>query len=83
LGWRTPLERRAAVAALCEPRLLAEPDRVRNVLALLDRVTAELPELGERRSDEFRTLRKTLGYAWTVAVVALPEERKPLFERLL
>jgi hypothetical protein len=79
----TALERRAATAALCEPRLLAEPGHARNVLALLDRVTAELPELGDRRSDEFRTLRKTLGYAWSVAVVALPEEGKPLFERLL
>jgi HEAT repeat protein len=79
----TPLERRAAVAALCEPRLLVEPDRARDVLALLEQVTAELPALGDRRSDAFRTLRKTLGYAWSVAVVALPEEGKPLFERLL
>jgi hypothetical protein len=84
-GWAsgTALERRAAVAALCEPRLLAEPGNVSNVLALLDRVTAELPALGDRRSDEFRTLRKTLGYAWSVAIVALPEEGKPLLEHLL
>lgn len=79
----TPLERRAAVAALCEPRLLAEPSRVRDVLALLDHVTADLPGLGDRRGDAVRTLRKTLGYAWSVAVVALPAEGKPLFERLL
>jgi hypothetical protein len=77
-----PLERRAAVAALCEPRLLQEPDHVREVLALLDQVTAELPRLGDRRSDDFRTLRKTLGYGWSVAVVALPEAGKPSFERL-
>jgi HEAT repeat protein len=79
----TALERRAAVAALCEPRLLEEPSRVRNVFALLERVTANLPELGDRRSDQFRTLRKTLGYAWSVAVVALPDEGKPRFEHLL
>ena len=60
-----------------------EPDRARDVLALLEQVTTELPALGDRRSDEFRTLRKTLGYAWSVAVVALPEEGKPLFEPLL
>jgi hypothetical protein len=77
------LERRAAVAAVCEPRLLQEPSRVRTALALLEGVTADLPELGDRRSDEFRTLRKTLGYGWSVAVVALPEEGKPRFERLL
>ncbi len=79
----TALERRAAVAALCEPRLLREPDHAQNVLALLDTVTAELSELGDRRSDEFRSLRKTLGYAWSVGVVALPEKGKPLFECLL
>jgi HEAT repeat protein len=79
----TPLERRAAVAALCEPRLLTDPRHAQDVLVLLDRVTAEVPELGNRRSDEFRTLRKTLGYAWSVAVVAFPEEGRPLFERLL
>ena len=78
-----PLERRAVVAALCEPRLLSDPGRVRDVLALLDVVTAALPTLGDRRSDAFRVLRKALGYAWSVAVVALPEEGKPLFERLL
>ena len=79
----TALERRAAVAALCEPRLLGKPDRVRDVLVLLERVTVALPALGDRRSDEFRSLRKTLGYAWSVAVVALPEQGKPVFERLL
>jgi hypothetical protein len=79
----TALERRAAVAALCEPRLLTDPARVLDVLALVDRVTAALPTLGDRRADDFRSLRKTLGYAWSVAVVACPEEGKPRFERLL
>jgi hypothetical protein len=79
----TPLERRAAIATLCEPRLLAEPSRVRAVLVLLDPVTAELPGLADHRDDEFRTLRKTLGYAWSVAIAALPAEGRVLFERLL
>ena len=77
------LERRAAVAALCEPRLLADPDRARDVLTLLSRITAELKDTDEHRCDAFRALRQTLGYAWSVAIVALPEEGKPLFERLL
>lgn len=76
-------ERRAAAAALCEPRLLSTPDRARDVLTLLSRVTAELEDADERRSDAFRALRQTLGYAWSVAIVAFPEEGKPLFERLL
>ena len=53
------------------------------MLALLEGVTEELAEVDDRRSDEFRTLRKTLGYGWSVAVVALPEEGKPRFEQLL
>jgi hypothetical protein len=52
------------------------------VLALLERVTAELPTL-DRRSAGFKTLRQALGYAWSVAIVALPEEGRPLFEHLL
>ena len=79
----TALERRAAAAALCEPRLLREPVRAASVLALLGRVTDELAELGDRRADDFRTLRKALGYAWSVAVVALPDVGKPMFERLM
>ena len=84
-GWAagTALERRAAVAALCEPRLLRRADDARAVLTLLDRVTGELPALADRRSDEFRTLRKTLGYGWSVAVVALPDEGKAAFQRVL
>jgi len=77
------LERRAAVAALCEPRLLSNPDRSRDVLTLLGRVTAELKDTDEHPSDAFRALRQTLGYAWSVAIVALPEKGKPAFERLL
>jgi hypothetical protein len=79
----TPLVQRAAVAALCEPRLLTEPDHAREVLELLGLVTAGLPAIDDRRNDGFRTLRRALGYAWSVAIVALPEEGKPLFERLL
>jgi hypothetical protein len=52
------------------------------VLELLDGVTAELPALGDG-GDDVQTLRKTLGYGWSVAVVALPDVGKTLFERLL
>jgi HEAT repeat protein len=79
----TALERRAAVAALCEPRLLRDLDHTAEVLRLLDRVTAELPSSRERGDDAFRALRQALGYAWSVAIVARPEVGKPLFEHLL
>jgi hypothetical protein len=72
------LERRAAAAALCEPALLTTPARVGEALAVL---AAAGPE--ERRSDEFKALRKGLGYCWSVAVAAAPEVGKPAFEELV
>jgi hypothetical protein len=69
-----PLEQRAAIAALCEPRLLREPDCVRRVLAVLDRVTASFAASRERRAEPFEVLRQGLAYCWSVAAAALPEE---------
>jgi hypothetical protein len=77
----TPLEQRAAAAALCEPRLLGDPDTTRAVLQILDRLTSSIAGREERRGDAFRALRQGLGYCWSVAVVALPEEGKPLLEK--
>lgn len=77
------LEQRAAAAAVCEPRLLGRPAHVRQVLGLLDRITASLAARQDRRSDEFVALRKGLSYCWSVAVAALPEEGKPAMEKWL
>lgn len=79
----TPLERRAVVAALCEPRLLSDPDRVERVQDLLDRVTASLGTVQDRRDENFKALRKALGYGWSVAVAAHPASGKPRTERWL
>jgi hypothetical protein len=76
-----PLEKRAAVAALCEPRLLHDPVQVAHVLRILDKVTASISGIADRRSDEFKALRKGLGYCWSVAVAAFPEEGKKAMER--
>ena len=75
----TWLERRAAAAALCEPALLTTAERVSEALAVLAKATAGLAEssVEERRSEEFRALRKGLGYCWSVAVVAAPEVGQP------
>jgi hypothetical protein len=69
-----PLVQRAAIAGICEPRLLRDPA---TATAALDacRVTTDL--LGsrppaERRSPETRTLRQALGYCWSVAVAGSP-----------
>jgi hypothetical protein len=75
------LEKRAAAAALCEPNLLHEEKHVETVLRILDQITASIQSVGNRKSDEFKALRKGLGYCWSVAVVALPEKGKKVMER--
>ena len=77
----TPLEQRAAAAALCEPRLLKQPRQARAVLDILDQITAGFAHAGKRRSEDFLTLRQGLGYCWSVAVAALPAAGKPLMEK--
>ena len=77
------LEKRAAAAALCEPRLLASPQHAREVLHILDRITTSLLIEKNRKSDEFTILRKGLGYCWSVAIAALPEEGIRFLEKWL
>jgi hypothetical protein len=76
-------EQRAAVAGLCEPRLLAGKRHAVSTLKLLDRITAGVPQARERSDEGLDALRKGLGYGWSVAVVALPEEGKPIMEAWL
>jgi hypothetical protein len=75
------LEQRAVAAALCEPRLLKVPAHARRVLDILDDITAALCQVQERKSEDFKTLRKALAYCWSVAAVALPTEGKRRMER--
>jgi hypothetical protein len=79
-GW---LEKRAAAAALCEPRLLSSAEYARATLHILDKITESLVTAVDRRSAEFLALRKGLGYCWSVAAVALPGEGKALMEKWL
>jgi hypothetical protein len=79
----TPLEQRAAAAALCEPRLLGQAKHARAVLRILDRITASVRKVENRKSEDFIALRKGLGYCWSVAVAALPDEGKRLMEKWL
>jgi hypothetical protein len=75
------LEQRAAAAALCEPRLLGHTGHARTVLHLLDSITASIPQVSQRKNDDFKVLRQGLAYCWSVAVAALPAEGKAYMEK--
>ncbi|HET9519808.1 MAG TPA: HEAT repeat domain-containing protein [Candidatus Limnocylindrales bacterium] len=77
------LVQRAVVAALCEPALLRDADVAARVLGVLDGITSSLVARADRRSEAVRVLRQTLGYGWSVAIVASPGIGKPAFERWL
>jgi hypothetical protein len=75
------LEKRAAAAALCEPKLLREEKHIERVLRILDETTTSIQSTEDRKSAEFKALRKGLGYCWSVAAVALPVEGKKMMEQ--
>jgi len=83
--WATqgPYQQRAAAAGLCEPSLLKEPEHVVRVLKVLDRITKSLAATSARKGEDFRVLRQTLAYGWSVAAAALPESGRPLMEKWL
>lgn len=70
----SPLEARAAVAAVAEPRLLESPAAVDAALDVLEAATAKVVDLPDR------VLRQALGYAWSVVVAADPARGLPRFE---
>lgn len=76
-------EQRAAMASVCEPRLLIDPAIATRIFTLLDRITAGLASANDRRDDDFQALRKALGYGWSVAVSAFADEGKPAMESWL
>jgi hypothetical protein len=83
--WATqgPYQQRAAAAGLCEPSLLKEPEHVVRVLKVLDRITKSLAATSARKGEDFRVLRQTLAYSWSVAAAALPESGRPFMEKWL
>jgi hypothetical protein len=76
-------EKRAAAAALAEPRLLRKPKHVEQVLQVLDKITTSMENANHPTDEAFKILRQGMGYCWSVAVVALPEIGKPIIEKWL
>ena len=76
-------EKRAAAAALCEPKLLSQKEQVSKVLQILETITCSIMEIADRKGEGFIALKKGLAYCWSVAIVALPDEGKQRFEKLV
>jgi hypothetical protein len=77
------LVQRAVVAGLCEPELVKDRAHAVAVLVILDRITSSLAAADHRRDEGFRVLRLALGYGWSVAAAAAPENAWPYFEKWL
>jgi hypothetical protein len=75
-------DKRAVVAGLCEPKLLKEEKTATSVLKILNEIT-EVLDHNNKLSDEEESLRKALGYGWSVAIVHAPENGKKMLENLL
>ncbi|MHB1613144.1 MAG: HEAT repeat domain-containing protein [Actinomycetes bacterium] len=79
-----PYVRRAAVAAICEPRLLTDPPTRMAALQACHRTSESITKLPatERKTPGVRNLRQALGYCWSVAVAADLSAGMSDFERL-
>jgi len=76
-------EKRAAAAALAEPRLLKDGKQVEQVLQILDQITASMQKADPPNDAAFKVLRQGMGYCWSVVVAALPEAGRPMLEKWL
>src|SRR5215472_1745620 len=70
------LQQRAAIAAISEPALLNTPDRVKGALDIQRVVLERLHKVAaaERKREDFRALRKALGYTLSVVTAATPKD---------
>ncbi len=70
------------VAGLCEPKLLLDETNNGRILTILTTLTHHLNH--DRKLDPAEeSLRKALGYGWSVVIVATPERGQRTFEALL
>lgn len=80
-----PLVQRAAVAGVCEPRLLQTPAAAACAVSVCAQLTQGLAAIpaDKRRDVGVRSLRQALGYCWSVAVAADPAAGLPHFRALI
>jgi hypothetical protein len=77
------LEKRAAAAALAEPRLLKTAENAQVALTIINAITESIANADDRSGDDFKILRQAMGYCWSVVVAALPDPGKKLMEKWL
>jgi hypothetical protein len=79
-----PLVQRAAVAGVCEPRLLNNETTAQAALDACRITTDSLARrpASERRQVDVRALRQALGYCWSVAIAGDPATGLPAFAQL-
>lgn len=76
-------EKRAAAATLAEPRLLKQSKHVKQVLQVLDKITASMETNEDVKDESYKVLRQGMAYCWSVAVAALPDTGKPIMGKWL
>jgi hypothetical protein len=74
-------DQRAVVAGLCEPKLLKNEKLNNKILKIMVKLTKVLDH-DNRLDDSEESLRKALGYGWSVVIAASPENGKRNFETL-
>ncbi|HEY0261072.1 MAG TPA: HEAT repeat domain-containing protein [Lacisediminihabitans sp.] len=79
-----PYVRRAAIAAICEPRLLADPETRSAAISACRTASTSILEIptAQRSAAAVRNLRQALGYCWSVAAAADPRLGMAAFEWL-
>ncbi len=65
---------RAVAAGVAEPTLLKDERNAQVALELHEKIFNQILATGERKTNEFRTLRQALGYSLSVVVHAIPKE---------
>ena len=65
---------RAVVAGVAEPRLLRNEQTVRKALKFHKKIFSKILAAKERKSHEFKVMRKGLGYTFSVVICGLPKE---------
>ncbi len=70
------LQQRAAIASVAEPSLLYTPELLTTALKLQRLVLERVHSIAaaDRKNEEFRTLRRALGYTLSVVTAAAPEQ---------